>query len=473
MMDQYRKITRQVVLSYLVLVLYFCLNPVLMFILTHTLSVADYGIYSLLMATITVLAIVLELGLSQYIATKFPGLTRTDKIRSFVSILLFEFILLGVIVAMLRFMRNVLAGFFKVTAPVYTIVLIVICAELLFRLVTAYFYAEQRVAFNNFTDLLRRILLVILLLVHSFSLYQVFFYWLLSIVTVIALCLVIIRDDIALFFKDTILLPKVVMAALRFGILLMPIILTSWVLVLLDRYILNYFWGTETVAVYSLAYSVTGIIVTVSSVLTSVFYPFIAEAWNTMKSTDTYFNAVFKYNLLILLPGMIGLVLLRNKIIAFISGAQYISGAPVMVALIAYPLFASLVNILYYNILIREKQKIGMIIYILGALLNLALNLLLIPHHGMIGAAVATVVSYIGVFIGLLVVSYGTLQVNLKFIRPVRIIGAAIIMGIIVSFVNTLLIQIVVGIVVYGVLAVGSGVFERDELRRIISFFGH
>jgi len=63
------------------------------------------------------------------------------------------------------------------------------------------------------------------------------------------------------------------------------------------------------------------------------------------------------------------------------------------------------INIIFGNPLLTwGKQKIYLIIVGLGAITNILMNLILIPHYSYIGAALATLISEVAVFFGLIIV---------------------------------------------------------------------
>src|SRR3989344_6412771 len=84
---KFSTISKQVVFNYVTIITQILLAPLLVALLTRTLSVSEYGVYSLLMVFVFFSISFLELGLSQYIITKVSGLEHSEKVRTFFSIL--------------------------------------------------------------------------------------------------------------------------------------------------------------------------------------------------------------------------------------------------------------------------------------------------------------------------------------------------------------------------------------------------
>jgi len=77
------------------------------------------------------------------------------------------------------------------------------------------------------------------------------------------------------------------------------------------------------------------------------------------------------------------------------------------------------------GMLIAKKTKYAAPIVGAGAVMNLGLNYLLIPNYGMMGAAVATVISYLMLPIGLFVLSRRFYPIKYEWGRVAKIFGAA------------------------------------------------
>jgi O-antigen/teichoic acid export membrane protein len=112
-----------------------------------------------------------------------------------------------------------------------------------------------------------------------------------------------------------------------------------------------------------------------------------------------------------------------------IIGEKFLSGLPIVpIILLAY-----LFNGLYYNfqagIYIEEKTKYFPYVTGAGALINVVINILLIPTLGIIGAALATLASYIVMAAGLYFFSQKYYPIKYEFGKVLRILALIFITG--------------------------------------------
>jgi O-antigen/teichoic acid export membrane protein len=96
---------------------------------------------------------------------------------------------------------------------------------------------------------------------------------------------------------------------------------------------------------------------------------------------------------LLSLPCSVGLALLAKPIIRILYGTEYATAANALRIVVWYTTFSYMGAVRNIWILANEKQKYLWIINLSGALMNVALNAVLIPAWGIQGAAVASLVT--------------------------------------------------------------------------------
>ena len=67
--------------------------------------------------------------------------------------------------------------------------------------------------------------------------------------------------------------------------------------------------------------------------------------------------------------------------------------------LVIATVFSTLVSFLGSVYFVEKKSVFSMLTSLVGALINVVLNFIMIPDHGAIGAAVATLISYVAVYV--------------------------------------------------------------------------
>lgn len=134
--------------------------------------------------------------------------------------------------------------------------------------------------------------------------------------------------------------------------------------------------------------------------------PFVVAVYPALsrlskEKPERFRKAILKSFVAVLLwsvPASIGVALFAG-IIPIIFGERYNQGIPVLRVLIFIVPFASLSALLYKVLIVINKQNWYLIVSILGVLVNIALNLILIPKISIMGAAVAGVTTQAILFI--------------------------------------------------------------------------
>src|SRR5205823_2986491 len=101
------------------------------------------------------------------------------------------------------------------------------------------------------------------------------------------------------------------------------------------------------------------------------------------------FTTMLRYSLLVALTGGLFLLVCGRQLLAIISQPAYTSAAPILPFLALAPLFYLLWSIFNRIMLARSNTRVIGLATLTMALVNVGLNILLIPRFGEIGGAVA------------------------------------------------------------------------------------
>jgi O-antigen/teichoic acid export membrane protein len=182
---------------------------------------------------------------------------------------------------------------------------------------------------------------------------------------------------------------------LAFGLPLVLNFTASWVLQLVDRFLLSVYGSLAQVARYSVVY-------TLGSALTFlVLVPFLL-AWSTSifaiakrKDAVQVFQQVFRWFSMFLLLAAFGLSLVGTIVLELFFPVTYHSAAPIIPIVAASNVFYGICYIFMVGASIQRKTWLTAVFTTIAAIANVALNLFLIPVYGAMGAAVATLLAYI------------------------------------------------------------------------------
>lgn len=198
-----------------------------------------------------------------------------------------------------------------------------------------------------------------------------------------------------------------------------------------------------------------------------------------IEEVKTYISYSLKFFLLISVPSVIGLTVLSKQILVLLTTNEFAKGTMVIPLVALSALFAGLFQIIINITLLCKKTKYNFWVQVSSALLNIALNFILIPLIGIIGAAIATLFSFILMFILAHIVSIKYLRFKIDIVFILKIILSSILMGVIVFLLEeqiNLIFQILGGIIIYFVLCYVLKVFNKKEIsffKNIIRFSKH
>jgi O-antigen/teichoic acid export membrane protein len=193
---------------------------------------------------------------------------------------------------------------------------------------------------------------------------------------------------------------------LRFGAPLLPMMLGLSLIGLLERYLLAFLRDVEAVARYTLCFNIALIVYAVGTAVLDLFIPEFNKECNRIaaregpkvRASETLkllCTTMLRYSLLIALTGGLFLLLCSRQLIAIVSQPAYSSAAQILPFLALVPLFYLLWS-LFNRILMAQSNTrvIGMATLVI-TVVNVGLNIVLIPYLGEIGCALAFTISLV------------------------------------------------------------------------------
>ena len=148
------------------------------------------------------------------------------------------------------------------------------------------------------------------------------------------------------------------------------------------------------VGLYSTAHKVTKLISSIVQAVAFVIIPRLSLYFseNDFKNANIVLRKVLLFNISLGLPLVVGVEMMAEDIIFVVGGKEFAAATPVIRVLILSFLFSLVGGSFLGNaILIPMKQeRYYMIVCIITALCNVALNAVLIPSLGAVGASIAT-----------------------------------------------------------------------------------
>lgn len=423
-------------------------------IFTRLMLPSDYGMYSLYSASLGILMILVGLQIQGTVSLAYTNRTQ-EQFDSYVSnITLFPFIgvfLSIILVILVPFSSDILS----VPSKAYGIIMIF---QSFFNIIIMIYQAELTIKQKPKQ------------------------HFILSIVT--ALVSTALSIGFILMLKDNTYFARVISGALGNLIIMIYIYLHLWkridfktlkndwhyglqlslplvfhnlsgqILNVADRFMLVHYTSEEDVALYSFAYNLGMILQMIWLSVNNAWVPWYFDNLKRKK-----FNIIQEYckeyiyffTLITIL-----LILIVPELVIIMGGKQYIDAIYITpLILLGYYfvfLYSFYVNFQFY----RENTKLIPIATIIAAVFNIIFNIIIIPKHGVLGAAMSTAISY---FIMLLLHCIVTLYILKHRDFPERYVFiSSLFISILVSIsyyiMNSIIIRLILAvsaIMIYGV----------------------
>jgi len=214
---------------------------------------------------------------------------------------------------------------------------------------------------------------------------------------------------------------------LRFSLPTLFIGISYMLLTHTDRMMLGYFGNASQVGIYSAASVISKQMILILACFLSIFSPIITHLYNFKmhETLNRLFKTITRWGLMLSLPFFF-LVIIFSNAIMMMYGQAFIAGSTVLVILAV----AQLVNIstgpVGLLLQMTGKQDIEFFNGLILLIINISLNLWLIPIYGNIGAAIATGVSLGLIHIARLLEVYLLLRLSPYDKRYLKVVWACV-----------------------------------------------
>lgn len=218
---------------------------------------------------------------------------------------------------------------------------------------------------------------------------------------------------------------------LRYCIPLIPTAVFWWIMGVSDRYMVKWFLGSDANGIYAVAYKIPTILTILATVFMDAWQlSAIAESDGDRQAHLRFYGRIwdaFASAVFLCAGGIIALSPLLIRLLAeeaYYSAWQYI---PVLTLSMAAAAFSNFMGSVY---VVTKQSKASFWTSLVGAGSNIVLNLWLIPRIGLQGAAAATFLSCLAVFLIRLV--------NARQLLPFSLSGRKLALGVGILLLQTL-----------------------------------
>jgi O-antigen/teichoic acid export membrane protein len=297
----------------------------------------------------------------------------------------------------------------------------------------------------------------------------------------VALCILVVRLLFLLIISLTVIAPigwsvprfSRMSEYLKFSLPTIPSNISSWIVNSSDRYIIGIFMGLTYVGYYNPAYNLGALIQMFMTPINFVLVSLVAKYYEEGKidQLKELFKYSTKYYLFLSIPACFGLSILSKPILSMISTAEMAENSYFVVpfSALSYLIMGFGGVGLGFACYMKKKTHIDMINWILIALLNIALNLLLVPKIGIIGAALATLIASLAGTVFGMYFAFKYFDFDFDYKSVAKVIAASLVMYAFLARIHPeglmqILLAILAGAIIYMAVSVLMRLITKDEL---------
>jgi O-antigen/teichoic acid export membrane protein len=431
-MHEYELFAKRIGLVGLANLLAYFSGILLLPVLTKTLSIEEYGIWAQIMVTIGLIPSIVMLGLPYTMVRFLAGSRERNDIQEGFYSIFFIILIIGIVSSFLLFFSSELTAtlLFNNNVLIAKILSLIILVECLNSICLNFFRTFQQIRKYSLIMCIQTLLNMLLVSYFVLSGYGITGA---AIGVLIAKGLIFITMGLIIISAIGFRIPEFrnIKDYLEFGLPTVPGNLSSWVVTSSDRYIIGIFLGTAYVGLYAPGYALGSTIQMFMGPLGLLLPAVLSKYYdeNNINSVKMVLKYSLKYFLLIAIPSAFGLSMLSKPLLVILSTPEIsLQGYLVTPFLAISSVFFGAFVITSHIIILEKRTAITGSIYVLSAILNFLLNLVMVPRMGIVGAAFTTMIAYLLLLIVGIHYSFRYIKfdIGLRFIA--KSISASIVM---------------------------------------------
>lgn len=403
-------------------------NALIVPVYTSVLSPDQYGLYSLSIAVLSFLCIIFSdwVGLSGLRFFKHHQMMQDmpKYLTTLVTMLVTNIFLMFVVAIVFR---HNFYSFFHIPVKYFFAILVLIIPVAIRALLFQLLRAQLKSISFTLSTIINQFLTILL------SVFFVKFFHLGAMSLLLGMGISISLIDILLIYQSNVLswfkLQKIewhsVFPIIKYGIPIAATSLSAWIINQSNKLIMNSIHGFSQVGIVGVAYGLTlPLLMTIFSIITVAAIPRIINMYEEKIDVRPLISRFTGYFVLVSLPVITVISLYSTDYVQMLSSNDKFMAAFQLIPYFAFGTFFMAITdytTLQYHL--ANKTYIDFIIKLISGIVNVALNILLIPKYGLVGVGIATLIANFLYF----VLSIIIVLPGLRLIFPVLIMGRIVI----------------------------------------------
>lgn len=199
---------------------------------------------------------------------------------------------------------------------------------------------------------------------------------------------------------------------ISYSIPLIPNSISWWISNSSDRYILAFFNGISATGIYSVSYKIPTILSIISSIFIGAWQISAVEDFGS-EASKNFYSKIYKYyssmNIIITTILIMFIKFISNILFAKEFYRAWIF-SPILILGYMFYAMAGFLGTIYTS---AKDTKMVFLSTMFGSIFNIVLNLCLVPYYGGVGAASATFISYLVIWIFRLIDSRRIIKIDI------------------------------------------------------------
>jgi O-antigen/teichoic acid export membrane protein len=177
---------------------------------------------------------------------------------------------------------------------------------------------------------------------------------------------------------------------------LLPAALSLWILDRADRFFIGYYQGAKEVGIYSACYALGGLVIQAQMPFQMTLFPKVAQLWDVDRpAARRYIELSNKFFLSLAIPFTIACAVMAPRLLKKLGNEEISANSALLTVLVSAGVTLYGVSVMQIQILHGARRTVTQgVVHVGAAVLNVALNVILLPRIGTVGAAIATLVAY-------------------------------------------------------------------------------
>jgi O-antigen/teichoic acid export membrane protein len=472
--NSFQKFTKDVIIIGIANILNSLSGIIFLPLITKTLGASGYGTWVQVQTISSLVLGFAGLGLPYALSRFLPAKTSKAEVRDeFWSVFSVVFVMTLVVCIIIKFLTGFIAqAFFDGATNIVEIAILITFVSSLNVVLLSLFRARQQMRQYAFFNVLSTYLqtgIIAYLVLHG--------YGILSMLIVTLSINILLLLSLFFLIKKQVGIIKPGFSKIReyvnFGLPTIFSNISSWVVYSSDRFVISYFLGASYVGIYSSAYNLGTLPMMISIVLGFIMPATLSKLYDEGKIQEmkTHLSYSLKYSLMLTIPFMFGAAFLAYPILKMFTTPEIASQGQIIL------IFESINSTLLVScgivssiLIVLKKTNVSGIAWLAAAIVNLGLNILMVPHLGILGAAISTLVAYLIAESIQLYFSIREIRIPIEWIFVSKCFLASLVMSLVIwvmrpSSTSETIITVAAGFATYTVSLFILRGFKKEEVQ--------